>query len=234
MKRMLILLALLLQSGAMMAQIDIRGWYTHYSTFRIPKSKFSVYAELQYRLGQRHSPNQTIVLRPGLNYHINESMTASAGYAHIDYTDRGAKEERRIWQQFAFTHPVKMLRLEHRARLEQRFLSETIYHPADLEETRYYTGHRFRYQLRGMLPFNGDKHFTKGMYAALQDEVFIDLNKNSYYGQTGISENRMFVGPGYRFSRKFDLELGYMHHYTRPYRYSENRNAIQLTSYLRL
>lgn len=231
---MLILLAVLLQSGVIMAQVDLRGWYTHFSTFRIPKTKFSVYAELQYRLGQRHSPNQTIVIRPGINYHINENMTVSAGYAHIDYTDKWAHEERRTWQQFAFSHPVKMLRLEHRARLEQRFLHETVYHPADEMEIKHFTGHRFRYQLRGMLPFNGEKHFTKGMYAALQDEVFIDINKNSYFGQTGISENRMFVGPGYRFSPKFDLELGYTHHYTRPYGHSENRHAIQLTSYLRL
>ncbi len=85
-----------------------------------------------------------------------------------------------------------------------------------------------------MLPLNFREDFTKGLYIAGQNEVFVNLNDNLNGEQQGFGGNRLFVGPGYRFSPRFDLELGYLYEYRKYKWYGEIDHFIQLTTYLRL
>ncbi len=149
MKRNLILLVMLLQAATAVAQIEVGGWYQHFSSFRIPQSRFSIYLDANFHISGRYPSNEFYVIRPGVNFQINEKMTVSAGYAYADNTARGFKAEHRAWEQFGIVHRAgRFINLEHRLRLEQRFQEAQFWpHPVDMEPQKK-VGHRLRYLIR--------------------------------------------------------------------------------------
>ena len=87
---------------------------------------------------------------------------------------------------------------------------------------------------KNVLPVKKQASFEKGMFAALQNEVFVNFGNTADVNGKFFDQNRFYVAAGYRLSPKSDLELGYMNQYSDGRNSSVSNHIIQLAGYLRL
>jgi len=233
-----IILLIGLWPGTVKAQTQFSGWLASFNTIKTSK-KTSIHADVQFRSNNDWQQIQTILLRPGINYHINKKITLTAGYAYIRNRKivgdiAGHTPEHRIWEQLLYNHQWKNLRISHRFRIEQRFIGKTVVLGNPLSDGPNYAN-RFRYFLRNILPLEKETSFSKGPFLALQNELFLNFgDKASVNGKT-FDQNRFYLAIGHRLNSTFDLELGYMNQYING-RNSQftNNHIVQLATYLRL
>ena len=140
----------------------------------------------------------TVVIRPAVQYKISKLLQLSAGYGYFDGPQEN--DEGRIWEQLRIDNRWKGFSLANQVRLEQRFLN-TFFGES-------YIGHRIRHLIRGDIPFTSDSVFSKGLYAGIQNELFMNL-QNGTNGRF-IDQNRLFLALGFRLSPKIDIEGGYL------------------------
>ena len=214
------------------------AWLASFNTISVSK-KLSLHADLQFRSGDDFSTMQTLLLRPGLNYKISSRFTATAGYAYILNRRSidgitGYAPEHRTWQQLLVNQSAGPVAISHRFRLEQRFISKSVVDGDELKQDGNTYANRLRYFFRGVLPFNRTIPFTKGAFAAIQDEVFLNVGNNSAVNGRSFDQNRAYFAVGYRLNKQFDLEAGYMNQYVlgRGDAFTNN-HVIQLAAYTR-
>ena len=180
------LLIILIQSFSLVlfSQDEVGNWLMYFGQNRISDA-FSLHTEVQYR---NHTvvPNNTeqLLLRTGLNYHITGGMI-TAGYGHIGShvydTEKKSPEveEHRIWQQFITTNQIGRVKLEHRYRIEQRWVNKAY-------------KNRFRYRIMAFIPLNKKQMEPGAVFIGLYDEIFVNgkadyFDRNRLYGALGLS-----------------------------------------------
>lgn len=220
------------------AQSNFSGWVASFNSFKIGK-KTSIHADVQLRSTDEIKQVQTLLIRPGINIHLNKTFTLSGGYAFI-HNKRivsgvsGFAPEHRIWEQLLINHKLKTVFVSHRFRLEQRFISKSIVVNNELKNDGNVYGNRLRYFIRNILPFGYKESFTKGMFGALQNEVFVNFASPDVNDEF-FDQNRFYIAAGYRLNPRFDLEAGYMNQYVNGRGKSfTNNHIVQLAGYLRL
>jgi len=221
------------------AQSQFSGWLATFATIKTGK-KTSVHADIQWRSSAQVEHMQTLLIRTGLNYHLNKQWTATAGYAYT-YNRRNVNDvsgyapEHRIWEQLQYGHRLNLLSMSHRLRLEQRFIGQSTVENNELKTDSYSYVNRIRYYIKTTAPFRRQKTFTRGMFALLQEEVFLNFgNTDNANGKT-FDQNRVFLALGYRLNTSFDIEAGYMNQYSagRGDTFTNNHIA-QIATYIRL
>ncbi|UOY07095.1 DUF2490 domain-containing protein [Muricauda sp. SCSIO 64092] len=207
MKKLLISIAVLLVHLQCLAQAsgeeETGIWYMYFGMNRISE-KLSIHSEAQFRYYETSGNFNQLLLRTGLNYHINQKAIATLGYAFIE-TDgtflespsRANLDEHRIFQQFILTNTLGEFLFEHRYRLEQRFISQTLI-TSDPEQDLSRTEHRARYRLQVMLPL------TNTFFLNFYDELFINLQDNLF------DQNRLYGAIGIHITENSNLQLGYL------------------------
>lgn len=222
------------------AQVQQSAWAASFNTFGLV-GKWSLHFDAQVRSTDNVKEVQSILLRPGINYHINKSWVATAGYAYIPArrTIGNLSEllpEHRAWQQLVYNHKWSRVASAYRLRFEQRFLPVVNYNLADMWKDGHQPAYRLRYFMRHVLPLKKVDAFTKGIFFALQDEVFMNTgNKNNVNGRT-FDQNRLYLALGYRLPHtKIDLEGGYINQYIKGRdRHFTNNHIAQIAVYKRL
>jgi hypothetical protein len=135
------------------------------------------------------------LLRTGLNYHFRPNASATFGYAHIGNYEYDSErkspevEEHRIWQQFLTTNTIGRVKLEHRYRLEERFVEDDF-------------KMRFRYRLMVFIPLNRPKIEAGALYLGIYDELFINDKRNFF------DRNRLYGGLGYQYANNIHFQVG--------------------------
>ena len=220
------------------AQSQFSGWLASFNTIKIGK-KTSIHNDIQVRSNDEIKQLQTFLFRTGLNYHLNKKITITAGYAYIRNNKRfgdlsGYTPEHRIWEQLLINHKLKTIFISHRFRIEQRFISKSVVDGNQLSDGPKYAN-RFRYFIRNVLPFKKAPAFTKGMFVALQNEVFVNFGNTETVNGEFFDQNRLYLAAGYRLSPKADLEIGYLNQYVngRGSQFTKN-HVLQAAAYLRL
>jgi hypothetical protein len=137
------------------------------------------------------------------------------------------------------SHKAGTAAVSHRFRLEQRFVPSPALDNRGLKVDEYNYSTRLRYFVRGIIPLANRQSFSRGVFAALQNEFFINIsNKDNVNGQV-FDQNRVYGAIGYRFGKQLDMEAGYMNQYVRR-RAVEGRgnnlsnHILQLAVYTRL
>lgn len=235
----LLIFCLLFQMAAF-SQVQQNGWLASFNTFKI-NAKWSLHADAQLRSSDDVKKVQTLLLRPGINYHINKAWVATAGYAFISNrrTIGSVSEmftEHRLWQQMVFNHKISKAATAHRLRFEQRYLPQVTFDFGDLKKDGVNTAYRLRYFIRNVLPLKQAPAFTKGAFVALQNEVLINVGNKAAVNGRNFDQNRLYLALGYRLpNSKIDLEAGYMNQYIEGRNRSVTNNHIaQLAVYKRL
>ena len=184
---------------------DFGSWFMYFGTNKIA-DKWSIHTEAQFRYYEMASNFNQLLLRTGVNYHINSDAIATLGYGFID-TDPTFREfdilgddalfennsisEHRIFEQFILKNKVWEFKFEHRYRLEQRFVQNNFTGISN-------TLHRARYRIQMTLPL------TDIFFLNFYDEIFINL-QNDAFGQ-----NRAYAALGVSVTEDLSMQVGYL------------------------
>lgn len=192
---------------------------------------------------------QILLLRTGLNYHVNSRLFLTAGYGYIPGRQvvagiSGYTAEHRLFEQMQYTHPLvigagthaRKGTLAHRLRLEQRFIPNRPYiDNNELKSDGNLYANRLRYFIRNITPLVPWSATGKAPFLALQNEVFVNIGDKSAVNQKFFDQNRAYIALGYRFSKQFDAEIGYMNQYINGRNETfTNNHIVQLATYVRL
>lgn len=183
-------------------------WYMYFGMNTVAE-RWSIHTEAQFRYYETPGNFNQMLLRTGMNYHINPNAIATMGYAYID-TDPTFEEEglqgasfngnqileHRIFQQFILKNKVGNVAFEHRYRLEQRFIKNKDLSRVGREIKK--TQHRARYRLQLTVPL-GDTFFLN-----FYDEIFLNLQDNVF------GQNRLYGALGARLNKNTSVQFGYL------------------------
>lgn len=199
---------------------QLGSWHMYFGTNQIAE-KWSIHSEAQLRYYEQAKNFNQLLLRTGLNYHINPNAIATAGYAYIktDPTffeaalidlDGQASDnisENRIFEQFILKNKVWELLFEHRYRLEQRFITDS-----DLNTKS--TQHRARYRLQMTVPL------TDVFFLNFYDEIFINLQNEAF------DQNRLYAAVGVNVTNNLSVQAGYLKNHFRTVDYDRLQVAV--------
>lgn len=185
------------------------AWFMYFGNHRLT-DKLGLHTEYQWRRHEFISTWQQSLMRLGVDYYVTDNSMLTAGYGWIEsfpYGEQPIPEtftEHRIWEQWIVNNRVGSLYINHRYRLEQRFLER----PAEGE---YVFRQRVRYRLMLMLPLGNKNLEDKSFFAATYAEPFIGFGEG--IGKNILDQNRLYVALGYRFNSNVNLQIGYLNQY---------------------
>lgn len=159
------------------------------------KDKLSVYGYWQPTITQNIKELTPWVFRGALIYTPRKNLNLWLGYdQHYSFDSVDQLIEQRAWQQITYDQKIKKLQVNHRIRLEDRFLKREK-QPA------------FRLRLRNRATYPIGKN--KKWYIASNNELLLNLTSSSPNRRAGFSEDRIFIGLGRKLNKYVNLEGGY-------------------------
>lgn len=190
------------------------GWYSMQATVHTSK-RTSLWLDYQYRRDDIITNWQQSLARAGFQYHMKRGVSAMLGYAYIityPYGDFPAGPhhvpEQRIFEQLMWVDTIGRISLNHRLRLEQRFLGKVNQAAVENDVLEWIYANRIRYQMRASMSLHRKAARKKNWYAAVYDELFIGFGKN--VNQNVFDQNRIGLLLGYQFNKSFRVEGGYL------------------------
>lgn len=198
------------------------GWLFFLNSTKF-NEKWGMHLDVQVRSNDKWDGTKNVLIRPGITYYIDKNQNVTAGYLYVS-TDAvpSTSVEHRIWQQYILNHKVGSVFAAHRFRLEQRFLASDDF------------AQRLRYFVRLIQPLQKtEQGFTQGVFVALQNEVFLNIQNKEATNNNLFDQNRLYLAAGYRFSKKIDLEAGYLNQAIKGRANNTVNNVLQLALYTR-
>lgn len=232
MRKLLSFLFLLFISGQLFAQTQHQnaGWFMFVNNTKF-NEKWGLQFDVQVRAADDWKFVRNTLVRPALQYFINDKHNVALGYlwqstqSQVEGMDNSSLHEHRIFEQYIFNHQLGSVIASHRVRVEQRFIGRA----GDDAFSQ-----RFRYFFRLIQPLKKvETSFAKGAFIALQNEVFLNFQNKDKINNSVFDQNRVYLAAGYRFSKKFDVEAGYMNQAIKSRIGHTNNNIIQLAVYTR-
>lgn len=222
------------------AQPQFSGWLGSFNTFKI-NNRFSAHFDAQLRSTDDLEQVGAILLRPGLNFHLNKTWVFTGGYL-LNLSRRTVNgvssllSEHRAWQQVLANQRLGRVAVAHRFRFEERFIPRARAAGNEIETDGYDQAFRLRYFIRNIIPLRSGQTFSEGPFLALQNEVFLNTGDKSASAVNGkaFDQNRLYGALGYRLKGKLDIEAGYMNQYISTRTSFINSHIVQLALYKRL
>ncbi len=191
---------------------DIGNWFIYFGNQKI-SSKFNWHNEVQYRNFNFAGDLQQLLLRTGIGYNLTENNNnVLLGYAFINTQnylpnsdDKVGTNEHRIYQQYITRQNFGRVFMQHRYRIEERFLQ------ADFQM-------RFRYFLSFNIPVNRKTMTEKTLYLSVYNEIFLNAQNSTF------DRNRLYGALGYVINKNFRAEVGFMAQTLE----NTNRNQFQI------
>ena len=160
---------------------------------------YTLWTEVQTRTQDLYSAFYYHELKCGAFYNFPKSRSSVflGGGRYTTYNYSGnfkspvSSEEFRIWEQFVLNNGYNHLNIEHRYRLEQRWINNN-FKP------------RLRYRINPTFAINHSSIVPKTLFVSAFDEIFIG-NANPH-----LERNRYYIGIGYQFSNSFAFQSGYI------------------------
>ncbi|KQN33841.1 hypothetical protein ASE92_14415 [Pedobacter sp. Leaf41] len=232
--RKILLLAMIsfIALGRLSAQTQYQnsGWFFFLNNTKFNK-KWGLQFDAQIRSADDWGYVRNTLIRPALQYFINDKHNVALGYLwqttdlRLVGTSKNLFNEHRIFEQYIYTHKLKSIFASHRFRVEQRFIERAN------EEV---FSQRFRYFFRLVQPLQKTAaSFDKGVFVALQNEVFLNFQNKEKINNSVFDQNRLYLAGGYRFSKKVDLEVGYMNQAVKNFTNHTNNSIVQFAVYTR-
>lgn len=215
---------------AAQTQYQNTGWFMF-----LNNTKFNEHWGLQFDVQVRSADDwkhvRNTLVRPAIQYFINDKNNVALGYLwqttqnQLIGSSNAVMHEHRIFEQYIYTHKLSSIFASHRLRVEQRFIERA---------TEDVFSQRFRYFFRLIQPLvKVESGFASGPFVALQNEVFLNFQNKDKINNSIFDQNRLYLAAGYRFSKKFDGEAGYMNQAVKNTANHTNNNIIQLAVYTR-
>jgi hypothetical protein len=107
---------------------------------------------------------------------------------------------------------VGRVEIQHRYRLEQRFIENW---EKDTDNTFYLDGflfrQRIRYRLLLTMPLSRKSLENNTLFLSVYDEPFLGFGAG--IGENILDQNRLYLALGCRFTKDFNVQLGYLNQY---------------------
>ena len=194
------------QTSPRIRDVNANMWWIYVGDHPF-KGKWGLHSEVNARRANFGASWQQLLLREAVTYRFSKNVQVAAGYGSIrnarygDFPIAEPNFEHRVWEQVTLKHELKRLELEHRYRLEQRFIQSAL--PGNGYFWRYQD--RFRYQMRAAFPV------SKNWYVLGADELFIHFGPN--HGSSPFDQNRAIAGVGSRITPTNRLEFHYLNQF---------------------
>jgi hypothetical protein len=191
---------------------DVGNWFIYFGNQKI-NSKWNWHNEVQYRNYNFIGNTNQLLLRTGIGYNLTaNNNNVLLGYGFINtqkYLPNSDQKidtnEHRIYQQFITKQTFGRIFIQHRYRIEERFISD------DFQL-------RFRYFLGINIPINKKTLDKNAIYLSSYNEIFI--NKESPL----FDRNRLYGALGFVINKNFKVEAGFMAQTLEK----SNRNQFQI------
>lgn len=150
--------------------------------------------------------------RIGVVYLPNESLKIAAGYFFAnniprDYHKAVFQVEHTGWQQVSWSTKYPALNINQSLRLEERF-RHRVKNESELG-VGYGFNYRARYNILFNIPFSRTVIHPSAWAAILYNEIYVNFGKQIVYNT--FDQFRTFAGFNYVFSKKANLQFGYMY-----------------------
>jgi hypothetical protein len=203
---------ILLSSIAFAQKSDVGNWFIYLGNQKVNKN-WNFHSEIQYRNYNFIGDTNQLLLRTGIGYNLTENNNnVLMGYGFINThnyvfnsDEKIETNEHRIFQQFITRQNFGILFLQHRYRIEERFL------PDDFQM-------RFRYFLAINVPINKKTMDKNALYFSGYNELFIRAEKPTF------DRNRLYGALGYVINKNIKIEAGLMAQTLE----NSNRNQFQI------
>ncbi len=191
---------------------DVGNWFIYFGNQKI-NQKWNWHNEVQYRNYNFIGDTNQLLLRTGIGYNLTENNNnLLLGYGFINtqkYVPNSDQKidtnEHRIYQQFITRQSIGRIFLQHRYRIEERFIAD------DFQL-------RFRYFIGINIPINKSTMDQNAIYLSSYNEIFI--NKESPL----FDRNRLYGALGFVINKNFKIEAGFMAQTLEK----SNRNQFQI------
>lgn len=173
------------------------NWMMYFGQLQVA-DKWSIHNEVQWRNHEVLPNLEQLLLRGGINYHINKQVMATAGYGYISTHPfdkevlRTLSNEHRIWQQLLFRNSTWRISFEHRLRYEQRWVNSNF-------------GQRARYRLMATVPVNKPNVEPGAFVVAVYNEFFGNIDPDNVFDR-----NRIYGAVGYQFTSAVSAQVGFL------------------------
>ncbi|MEM9679706.1 MAG: DUF2490 domain-containing protein [Bacteroidota bacterium] len=172
----------------------VGSWYTYNSNHRFTEL-LSASAGMQFRYYEMTSNHNLSFIYSQINYHQDTNHNYGLGYAFLsidrvfEFEGTPNVTEHRTYEQYRFKHKLHRFKVNHRLRLEQRFL--------DLNGNNDFQ-QRLRYRIGFTYTINSF------LFAELKEEPFINFQNQAFH------ENRFYVGSGFNITKLSTVKIGYL------------------------
>jgi hypothetical protein len=169
--------------------------------------KWGLHSELQLRNYFLNNTVEQTLARVGVNHYLGSLSMVTGGYAYIYTTPSGdnvegsTTSEHRIWQQLILRHRTYRVFIEHRYRLEQRFIENQTTGDNIFDK-------RIRYRMMVLFPLYTVAPELRHFFLASYNELFMNLGRD-VSGQL-FDRNRLYFAIGYQWSPKMNIQVGYL------------------------
>ncbi|WP_298238799.1 DUF2490 domain-containing protein [uncultured Algibacter sp.] len=200
MKRNIALLLLILSFNSTFAQSPVEeklgSWFTFFGNHKI-SDKTSISTLIQAWDYEFVDNFNFILYNLSINYYVTPKLTTTLayGYADIDsgFETNGAHTfENRLSEQVGYKHKLFKLPIDHRFRVEHRFLNKS---------GPNVTHNRLRYRLGTKIAL--DKTF----FIRIHNEYLTTLQTKKV---DAFSENRFYTALGINASKSVNIQVGYL------------------------
>jgi hypothetical protein len=191
---------------------EVGNWIIYFGNQKINKN-LNFHNEIQYRNYNFIGDNNQLLVRTGIGYNLTENNNnILLGYGFINtkrYVSNSDEKvetnEHRIFQQFITKQNLGRIFLQHRYRIEERFL------PNDFQI-------RFRYFLAVNIPITKKTMEKNTLYLSTYNEIFLNAVKPIF------DRNRLYGAIGYVINKNIKIEGGFMAQTLE----NSNRNQFQI------
>ncbi len=174
--------------------------------------------EYQWRRADGFRNWQQSLLRFGLEYEINPKVSVMGGYAWIKTFPYGTQpilhefNEHRMFEQVNLKDKAGRLEVQHRYRIEQRFLEQyALNSSGNVVQVDPVFRNRIRYRALVMLPLSRKTMGDQTLFLSINNELFVGFGKG--IAKNPIDQNRFITALGWRFNAQTNIQVGYLNQF---------------------
>lgn len=186
-------------------------WVQYYNQTRL-SDKWTLLVDGGYRWKQDLGKRFQYIIRAAGGYNIRPGIRVAAGFAHLGtYTDIDITVvEFRTHQELTIKQDLLGPGLNHRVRIEQRFIEATKNNDEQFDRSNW----RFRYRFLFSIPIIGNfpNHNHRSLRLNVGDEIFINAGKDIVYNV--FDQNRILIGPAFQFNKNLTFTFIYSGKFT--------------------
>ncbi|TXC78633.1 DUF2490 domain-containing protein [Luteibaculum oceani] len=214
MKNLVILIVLVVSSINLVAQKQtvngkLNSWFFWLNTAKVSE-RIDFTNELHLRQARFLDSKRLSIIRPALNYHVNETVIFSAGYSFIrnwpgdNFAASLPANEHNIWPQVTLNHKAGQFLFSHRFREEIRWTQDVVSNGSEVFTDGYSQVNRFRYRLTITSPTVQIDNFKVAL--TLFNEVWI--SQADGFRPVDLNRNWFYVGLDFPLSQSATFHLG--------------------------